>query len=312
MRARFALTSSVDGQACPGFRLAANWMKVVYNTTYSQWVIVLDDQDFNAEQMLIVATFDGRHIAGREPGVSGQTYTHMYYPEQTDTIETTGILYISFELLDNDTFPGADDAGALTCSQVDVDFFDNPAVGSGRIDYDTTTFGGWVNGITTFASIANTASLSISSGASGITVSVQASNCYFEAVSHSPDIVFDSGRYYRVTYMVDSSQTPGGPFGPTVRGSVASSQFIWSNQKDLKGGGLLSAFDSTPRPYHVWLQAPSPVVATTQTEAMWLVFESWLSENPSAFFPTKTIQGTVHCTRALLESWDAAQFPPAP
>jgi hypothetical protein len=301
MRARYQLTSP-DGQVCPGFRMRGTWYKVVYNTQYAQWVLDFTDQDFNAEQHLIYATFDGRHIAGREPGTSGQTYTLLYYPEQTDTLESTGVVYLAFELLDNDVFAGANDNGALACSQIDVDHFDNPAIRSGRVDYETTDFAGWVDGITKIYDTVNTSGLSITHGAGGIVITVQSTNRDFEAVSHSPDIVLDSGRYYRATYMVTSSQTPGGPFGPTVRGSVASSTFIFSNQKDLLGGGLMSAFDSTPRPYHVWFQAPSPETGT-QTEPMWMVFESFLTSNPSAFFPTKTIQGTVTCTEAVLESW---------
>jgi hypothetical protein len=312
MRARFALSSSVDGQSCPGFRMRANWLKVVWNDQYQVWALDFTDQDFNSENYLIYQTFDGRHIAGREPGQSGQTYTLLHMPEQTDTVGTTGCLYIALDLVDNDGFPGADDSGAISCSQVDIDWFDNPALGSGRIDYDTTDFSNWVNGITQIYDTVNTVGLSISGTASGISISVLANNRDFEAVSHSPDILLDAGRYYRATYMVTSSQTPGGPFGPTVRGSVASSQFIFANQKDLKGGGLLSAFDSTPSPYQIWFQAPVAAAGSTQTEAMWMIFESYLTANPSPFFPTKTIQGTVQCTRALLESWDPAAFPPAP
>lgn len=301
MRARYQLTSP-DGQSCPGFRMRANWHKVTFNTQFNLWILDLTDQDFNAEQQLVYATFDGLHIAGREPGTSGQTYTLLYYPEQTDTVDTTGVVYLAFDLLDNDTFPNAADNGALSCSQIDIDHFDNPAIGAGRQDYDTTDFAGWVDGVTKIFDTWNTSGLSVTHGAGGVVITVQSTNRDFEAVSHSPDIALDSGRYYRATFMVTSSQTPGGPFGPTVRGSIASSTFIFSNQKDLKGGGLLSAFDSTPRPYHVWVQAPSEQ-AGGQTEPMWMIFESYLTDNPSPFFPSKTIQGTVTCTRALLESW---------
>jgi hypothetical protein len=292
--------------------MRANWFKVVWNDQYQVWVLDFTDQDFNAEQYLIYQTFDGRHIDGREPGQSGQTYTLLYMPEQTDTVDTTGVLYLALDLVDNDGFPGADDSGSISCSQVDIDWFDNPEVGSGQVDVDTTDFSSWVNGVTMIFDTWNTSGLTISGGASGISISVQSQNRDFEAVSHGPDTPLVAGRYYRATYMVTSSQTPGGPFGPTVRGSVASSQFIFANQKDVKGGGLLSAFDSTPRPYHVWFQAPVAAAGSTDTEAMWMIFESYLTDNPSPFFPTKQIQGTVQCTRAVLESWDPSAFPPAP
>jgi len=310
MRLRYAMRSSVDGQGCPGFRLRANWVKVEWNSTYNIWATNYADQDFNAEQQLVFATFNGSHIDGREPGTSGHEYALLYYPEQTDTLATTGIVYIAFDMLDNDTFPGSDDQGTLYVDQIDIDWFDNPMIGTGRAEaaMSATDFSAWTPGITEIVpGSANTAGLSVNPTATGIQITVAPTNMVFEAVARGPAVQLEPDRYYRVTYMVASSQTPGGPFGPTVRGAINSLSFIFGCNKDLKGGGLLSAFDSTPRPYQIWIQAPVAAAGSSTTEDMALIFESYLLENPSPFFPTKTIQGTVTCSEVITESW--APFP---
>lgn len=313
MRARYQLRSSVAGEVCPGFRMRANWMKVEYNSTVNLWILRFSDQDFNAEQQLVYATFRGNHVDGREPGQAGQTYTLLYMPEQTDTLETTGGIYLAFDMLDNDTFPGADDAGILSVDQIDVDWFDNPNPGAAGARAEPTLsytdFSTWVPGVTKIADGWNTMGLSVVPSASGIAITVAPSNLLFEAIGRSTGVTLDPGRYYRVTFMVTSTQTPGGPFGPTVRGAINSLQFVFGCNKDLKGGGLLSAFDATPRAYEVWIQAPVAAAGTSPpaTEDMSLIFESYLTENPSVFFPTKPIQGTVTCTEIITESW--APFP---
>lgn len=301
LRARYDLTSP-DGAVCPSFRMRANWMKVVWNATYGIWVIDLSDQDFNAEQFNVYQTFDANHIPGREPGTSGQMYTLLYYPEQTDTVASTGSTYLAFEMVEGDNWGSDDDFGILTCRSVEVDYFDNPGLRTGRIDYDPTDYSNWVNGVTPIG-LGTPVGVNVVSGANGISISMTSSSNYFEAVSHSPDLNLEPGRYYRATYMVTSTQQPGGSFGPTVRGMIASSTFTYSNQKDMKGGGQLSAFDMTPRPYHLWLQAPSADTGSNLTEAMWVIFESYLTDNPSPFFPGKSIEGTVTCSDVVLESW---------
>ena len=313
MRARYQLRSP-DGQVSPGFRLRAFWVKVEYVASMSLWVTSFTDQDFNAEQQMVYATFDGMHIAGREPGTAGQEYTMLYLPEQTDTLETTGIIYLAFDMLDNDTMPGANDQGTLYVDQIDVDWIDNPSIGNGRAEtaMSTTDFSAWVTGITQIAAGWNSTSLQISATASGISITVMPANMLFEAVARSPGMALESGRYYRVTYMVTSTQTPGGPFGPTVRAAINSLDYVYGCNKDLGGGGLLSAFDATPRPYQVWVQAPSPSTAgSSMTEDMSLIFESYLLGNPNPQFG-KVVQGTVTCSEVITESWDPAQFPPAP
>jgi hypothetical protein len=305
MRSRFTLRSSATGEACPGFRLRANWFKVVWNATYAIWVLDYGDQDFNAEQQLAFSTFRGIHIDGREPGTTPKVYTLLYYPEQTDTLETTGVTYIAFDLLDNDTFPGANDAGTLYCDQVDIDWFDNPNIGKGRAEsgLSTSDFSSWTPGITKIADGWNSTGLVVNRDANRITITVTAANKLFEASCVGPGVVLEPDRYYRASFMVTSSQVPGGPFGPTVRGAINSTRWILGNVRDLKGGGVLSALTSTARPYQVWLSAPSADTGSSVTEPMQLVFESWLTSNPDAFFPTKTVQGTVTCEEVITESW---------
>jgi len=307
MRARFALTSP-DGAVCPGFRLRANWVKVEYNSSLGIWVTNYTDQDFNAEQQMVYATFDPVHIAGREPGSSGQTYTLLYYPVQTETLETTGITYLAFDMLENDT--QGNDEGTISCDQIDVSWFDNPAVGSGRAEaaMSTTDFSAWTPGITNIDPAANTSGLTVTPSASGITIVVAPGNTLFEAVARGPAVTLEPGRYYRVTYTITNSQTPGGAFGPTVRGAINSLDFVFGNNKDLAGGGLLSAYDSTPRPYQFWVQAPSADAGTSPpaTEDMALVFESYLLQNPNPQF-NKAVNGTLTCTEVVTESW--APFP---
>jgi hypothetical protein len=313
MRVRFDMRSSVDGQGCPGFRMRANWVKVQYISSLNLWATNFSDQDFNVEQQLVYATFNGQHIDGREPGVSGHTYTLLYYPEQTDTLETTGIIYLGFDILDNDVFPGADDEGTLYVDQIDIDWFDNPDVGAGRAEpamsfTDFSDAAGWSQGITEIVvGSANLAGLTISRTASQVAITVAPTNTLFEAVSQSGAVQLEPDRYYRVTYMITSTQQPGGPFGPTVRGAINSLSFIFGCNKDLKGGGLLSSFDLTPRPYQIWIQAPVAAAGSSTTEDMSVIFESYLLENPNPSFPGKTIQGTVTCGEIITESW--APFP---
>jgi hypothetical protein len=308
LRARYAL-SSPDGAACPGFRLRANWIKVYFESSLNRWLSAFTDPDFNAEQQIVYATFDPRHIAGREPGSSGQTYTLLYYPEQTETLETTGIIYLALDMLDNDVL-GAGDEGTISCDRIDVDWFDNPNVGSGRLEtaMSTTDFSTWQPGVTIIDPAASTTGLQISATASGITISVASGNTLFEAVARSPAVTLEPGRYYRVTYTITNSQQAGGPFGPTVRGAINSLEFIFGANKDLAGGGLLSAYDDTPSPYQFWIQAPTADAGTSPpaTEDMALIFESYLLQNPNPQFG-KAIQGTLGCTEVVTESW--APFP---
>jgi len=307
MRVRYTLRSTANDESCPGFRLRANWYKVVWNATYQLWVLNYNDQDFNAEQQMAYYTFRGLHIAGREPGTTPKVYTLLYYPEQTDTLVTTGVTYIAFDLLDNDVFPGANDAGTLYCDQVDIDWFDNPNIGKGQPEaaLSTTNFTSWMPGITKIADGWNSTGLTVNVS-NGVAITVQPANKLFEASAVGPGVALEPGRYYRASFMVTSSQSPGGPFGPRVRGAINSTKWVLGNVKDLEGGGALSALTLTPRPYQVWLCAPSADTGTspgTMTEPLQLVFESWLTANPDTFFPQKTIQGTVRCGEVITESW---------
>jgi hypothetical protein len=287
--------------------MRALWHHVIYNDRYGVYVLDFLDQDYNAEQIVAYSTFAGQHIPGREPGQAGQTYTLLYWPEQTDTLATTGVVYLGFDLLDNDVFWGARDAGTLSCDQVDVDWFDNPLVGTGRHEaaLSATGFSDWTTMIAQLAANASTQGLWVTNTAGGISITVAPGNQMFEASCASPETTLESGRYYRVSFFVTSTQMPGGPFGPTIRGAVASSQYVYSAARDLRGGGLLSAYYATPQPFQLWFEAPSPVPGTSVTEPMSLVFESWLTQNPEMFF-FKEVQGTVHCHEVIAESWDPA------
>jgi hypothetical protein len=306
MRARYHLRSTghTTAQDCPGFRLSAGWYKVELVGT--QWVLAFFDRDINALQYVPVATFNGNHVDGREPGDTAQTYTLLFYPEQTDTLVSTGCAILTFDLFDNDTFVGADDAGTLHCDGIDVDHFDNPTVGNGRAEpqFSATDFSGWTQFVQPLDPVlVDTTGLVIDQTAPGMSITVASGNQFFEASVAGPSSPLDSGRYYRATFMVSSSQQPGGPLGPTVRGAIGSSLFVAGVTKDLKGGGLLSAFDATARPYYVWYCAPSPAPPSVdQTEPMQVIFDSYLTANPDAIFGV-AVQGTVTCDEVITESW---------
>jgi hypothetical protein len=307
MRAQFVLRSSVNGDGCPGFRMRALWHHVIYNERYSVYTLDFLNQDFNAEQIVAYSTFADQHIAGRDPGHAGQTYTLLYWPEQTATLASTGVVYLGLDLLDNDTFGDTSDTGTLYCDQIDIDWFDNPHVGSGRHEnaLSYTDVSGWTSMVSKLDDSWSTQGLWVTSTRNDISITVAPGNQMFEASCVGPETALEPGRYYRTTFLATSTQVPGGPFGPTIRGAVASSQYVYSAARDLRGGGLLSSYDAVPRPFQLWFEAPSPDPGTSATEPMSLVFESWLTQNPEMFF-FKEVQGTIQCHEIITESWEPA------
>jgi len=167
MRARYKMYSTVDGMNCPGMRFLAWWTHVMNAGGTAGWIQDWVNQDFADEYEMDYHTtnISGIFVPGREPGTAGQTYTFLYYPQQIDTL-TTGIVWISADLLDMDTFNN--DAGEISIDQVDVDGIPCPEVGTGtRVNqFSSSSFSTWRrNSGVVDASLATTAGITLTLGA---------------------------------------------------------------------------------------------------------------------------------------------------
>jgi hypothetical protein len=310
--ARYQMSSDVDGMDCPGFRFRALWSFVEWNAANSIWVIDFDNQDFNAYVVMTYKTGIGSlfYVEGREPGTTGQTYTLLYYPQQTATLmDDDAVVWVSADMLDDDVTGG--DAGTIRCEQVDVDGFPRPAVDASTSVPALTmsNFAAWSPlidsiGPGSIAGVTNVAS------ASGVAIGCTTSDEFFHAhtVNDSPQQL-QSGRYYRSIYTVSSTYTPGGDFHPLIRAGFASSKFAFAMDKEMEGGGLYSAI-SSPTEYEVWCVAPTEDGAGTGlTEAMNLRFASFLTTNLKFFFNTN-VSGTITLSDVYTEVHDQADIAP--
>jgi hypothetical protein len=285
----------------------------MYYAPATQWITDFQNTDYADEIQLLYNTMDVFHVDGREPGTAGQTYTLLYWPMQIETLMSTdAIIYLGFDLIDDDTsLPASNDNGTLSCSQVDVDMIHRPAEGSGRAEAELThnTFpqgtsaGQWNPGIQLLNPAGNIAGVTASAGTQ-LTISMTSADELFEASVVGPmptGVPLEPGRYYRVVFMVTSSQQAGGDMGPLNRCGLVSSRFVYAADKTMKGGGTWSAIGSTPEPYEIWVAAPSGLT-TTQTEGMQLRFASWTTFNFDVLLG-RNQSGTVTCTEIRTESF---------
>jgi hypothetical protein len=305
-RARFALTSP-DGMGSPGFRLRANWTHVLYNASAAQWVTDFQNMDFNDNVQILYNTQNLFHIAGREPGAAGQTYALLYYPQQIETLMSTdAIVYLGFDLIDDDF--GSGDSGDLSCSQVDVDMIHRPAEGTGRAEAGLThnSFTGWPTATQLLDPTGVTGGVVTNAGATEMSIGFTTADQLFEAsvVGPTAGVAIEPGRYYRLVFMVTSSQVAGADLGPLIRTGFVSSRFVYAADKMLLGGGTWSAIGSTPEPYEMWVEAPSANTGSTLTEPMQLRFATYVTFNFDVLLG-RNQSGTIRCSEIRAESYPA-------
>ncbi len=314
LRARYRMTSSVNGHGCPGIRMQAIWTHVTQSG--STWIPDFLNQDFNDRVEVITNTYNVAgaipFIEGREPGTSGKTYTILYYPQQTDKLMApTAVVYITCGMLDTDTFN--EDLGTLNVDQVDVDGIARPDVGRGTLvtanGFTTTNFTNWVRDVKKLDPSGTTTGLVATKSATNMVITVPEGNKLLEASFSSPmpGTPLKAGYYYRVLWTVNSTYTPGGNFLPAVRTSVIGTTFQWYAHKELEGGGSYSSIGTANTPFEQWVCAPSAAPpSTTATEPMQLRWEAYVLGIPNVVF-NKNISGTVRCLGVLTE-----EFPPMP
>jgi hypothetical protein len=310
VRARFAMSSSVNGQGCPGLRFRAWWTKVLLSG--STWIPDWNATDFVDLYEQNYTTLTGMYVQGREPGTAGKTFTMLYYPQQTDTLmsETSAVVYVTCDLLDDDAF--GTDAGIINIDQVDVDGFARPPVGAPGMNavpglsFDTN-FSSWAS--TRFAKkldpSATTATLTMSANTAGITITCGAGTSLWEYgfSSPMPGVTLADGRYYRALWQATSSQTPGGPAVPTVRTGIISTSFSYYQNKKLEGGASFATLKSTPTDFEQWWAAPSNIGSTTATEPFQLRFEAYVLFQPD--LRGKQQSGTVGLRKVTTEWMNA-------
>jgi hypothetical protein len=313
MRARFTLTStSSTPQLCPGFRFRAYWSQV--KLFGADWQPDLFSQDFADNMWYQILTVDmAGFFVNRVPGATGKTYTMLYYPQQIDTLMSTqSLVCFSCDMVDDQ--PGSTDAGTISIDQVDIDQLDRPNVGAPNSrpepSFTLTDFTGWTAVVGTIVGgTHNEAGLIHSETASGISVTVQTVNTMLELSIAQPTATpLDPGRLYRNLWTAFCNNPAGGNLSPTMRFGMNSSRFVFTVDKELRGGGLFSTPKSTGTPAEVWFVAP-PIGAplTTQTEPMRLRFEVIVESNPDPnILPgNKYHAGTVGVRGVVSESFPA-------
>lgn len=305
-RVRYQLRSSVDGVTCPGFRFRAATTHA-FESTPGVWQPDFGDPDINSTFELFYSTLNVFHIPGREPGTAGQTYTLLYYPEQTSSLyDYDVVIYFTFDLLDLEG-PTETDAGTLSLEQVDIDSFSRPTQGTGTAVPGMTysNFLSWQGGKQQIGTPYNDAGLTVFPGATGISITVASGNQWFEAYALSPVSRLTSGKYYRTIMTVASTGIPVNHIAPTVRAGFASSHFVFGANKQLAGGGTLARFGIAPQPFEIWTVAPTAEPGIPGlTEPIHLRFESWLGENAATWPLYKEVAGTVTLSNVVTEAFD--------
>jgi len=308
-RARFHVSSSVDGAACPGIRMRAVTGPVVYSG--GEWIPNFTSQDFNSDLTVNFFTPSFGYVSGREPGTAGKVLDILNWPQQIASLMSTSVVtYWTCDLLDLDKpISGEDDAGVITISQVDIDGIDRPEAGSGTnvTALSDTDFSDWTAGVQPISG-GTYVPPTVNALAGEVNIVVGTTAAWFDAAILSPATALDVGAYYRAIFTV-SSTVPSTDFGPTYRLGFVSSVFCFSADKNLPGGGLLSAIGSTPEPFEVWVQGPPASAA--QTEPISLRFQSYLATHNTGFPFSKDVSGTIRCTEVAVEQFPApAEAPP--
>ncbi len=305
-RAKYHMRSSVSGAACPGFRFRAVAAHAIEQTP-GVWRHDFANSDFNSHVELFCSTLDFFHIAGREPGPTGQTYTHLYYPEQVSMLNDPGVVvYFTCDLCDIDTLDR--DAGTIYIDRVDIDSFERPAEGTGRACPNLTfsDFSSWTSHAMPINSQYDGTDLSVSCSADNISIHILPGNQWFEAYAFSPSVTLTPGKYYRAIFRVTGSAYQIDDLPPTIRAGFASSKFVFSSSKDLYGGADEAGYDATQQtPFEVWLVAPTEDPATPgRTEPIRLRFESWLADSNSGWPFYRVVSGALECWQVDTERFE--------
>jgi hypothetical protein len=281
------------------------------------WSIDFLNQDYNAFIQESIKTYDipalGGYVDGREPTTTGTVYTTLYYPEQTVTLTTGGaVVYVSFDMLDDDSIAATPDAGTLQVTQVDVDGFDRPGYDAATSvpAMSTTNFTNWSTDISSIGAGSLTG-VTCTASAANVQIGCTTASSFFQASAVTGDadvFTMTSGRYYRLVFTLASTATPGGDYGPLVRAGLVSTALIYGHDKELKGGATNAILTSTPTEYETWVCAPSPASGGL-TEDMRLRLESYLTTNADAI-TGKACQGTVTLSDIYVESFAEADIAP--
>jgi hypothetical protein len=315
IRTRYSVSSSVNGEACPSIRMRNAWAHVMLYA--GDWSVDFFNQDYNAFTIESIKTYDipalGGYVDGREPTTTGTVYTTLFYPEQIATL-TTGstIIYVSFDLLDDDSISATGDAGTLSVTQVVVDGFDRPEYDAATSvpAINTTNFTNWSTNIQSIGAGSLTG-VTCTAAAANVQIGCTTASSWYDASAVTGDadvFTLTSGDYYRLVFTLSSTATPGGDYGPTVRAGFVSTALIYGHDKELKGGGSNAILTSTPTEYETWVCAPSPASGSL-TEDMRLRLESYLTTNADAI-TGKPCAGTVTLSDVYAESFDPAVIAP--
>lgn len=307
LRGRFLVSSSADGATVPGIRMRAVTTKVTDTLIPGSWTPDFLSRDLNSDLTVNYFTPDTSHVPGREPGIAGKTYDILSWPQQVDSLmSTTTITYFSCDMLDLDV-AFTNDSGVITISQVDFDGIDRPAAGTGQAEaaLSFTDFTSWSDNVTALATGAVLPVFTVN--ASEVSLACALGTQLYDAAALSPAAPMVPGRYYRAIFTVSSTAQPTGDFGPTFRLGFVSSAFAFSADKNLAGGGLLSAIGTTPEPFEVWTQAPPATAATT--EDISVRFQSWLLTSNTGFPFNKNVSGTIRATEVAVDSFDPPAAP---
>jgi hypothetical protein len=301
LRGRFQVRSSVDGSGCPGFRTKAVTLPVTQSG--GDWIPDFLSRDFNVSCEQWYQTPNQTHVAGREPGTAGYTLNIYSWPEQTESLMTsTVVTYFGIDIADlYKTFQ--DDTGTIYVDQVDIDCVDRPdrnsPLATDVAGLSTTDFSAWTTAIQQTGA-GTKVDPTVSATATEMSITVLPTSEYFDASIVGPAVALTPGTVYRAIFTVSSTATPGGDvFGPRFRCGFVSSAFAASVDRDLQGGGLLSAIGPTPVPYEVYLEAPPTDAA--ETEGMSVRFESYLGPHNTGFPYNADQEGTIRCTEVLVQ-----------
>lgn len=305
-RARYSLRSSVDGAACPGFRMRAATAHVI-DTGGGVYQPDFSNQDFFPDHELFYSTLNAFHLAGREPGTAGKTYTLLAYPGPSPSLQDPDvIMYFTCDLLDLDTFDS--DAGMISIDSVTIDSFPGIAAlfTGARVPElsfnDTTganTFSDWAPLLMPLdpANI-NITGIGVDKTDDELRITVQPGNRWFVATISSEGTPLESGHYYAAGFRIAATTPDPANFAPTVRAGFYSKSLVFSCDKQLAGGATNARFTDTPQWFWVFMEAPSEQAAG-HTEDIGLRFMSWLRDSNTGWPFFSTVAGTVVCDQIL-------------
>lgn len=314
MRARYEMTvQAASATVTPGLRLRGLTAHVAPDPTSGDWEQDFLSEDYTSDDLAQYGTIDFAMGGGDfDARAADQTFELMVFPRQvSENLESEDpaspvVTYVSADLLD---LEGSveNDAGTWNVESVVVDGVNRPSIGMGTAvpamsfsDFST----GWSTGIKALAIPINQAGLSVNAGADlTITVGTQSEN--FDAYAEMTDgETMIPGNYYRIAFVLTSTEQPGGDKGPTARCVLVSSRFVYSANKTLQGGALLTHLSLVPSLMELWVHAPAEMASTPgATEAMKIQFESYLGLNVPQWPDFRSVSGTLTCTDIITETF---------